>query len=471
MFTRGRYVVVDDNESELNALVAALHACRIPCVPILYMADQVLADGFLAGVRVLFLDLHLVPSVQLGDHAPAINNLIQLLETGITAESGPYVVVLWSSHAGQHAELSRKIGERLDPTKRPLAVLVLDKKTYDLDKPTAESGAKLIEDVSAEVAKDPRLQALVNWERSVLNAASATLSHLGSLIPDAEKTPEKYGPRIDTILSELAAAAVGKQHVKSDIKAAVNAALAPILADQIANQRSEPDDTRIWEAAVTKYEGKPSLAPAEAARLNTMLHVAMAPAENPAPTDWGALVLPSEAALTDESISGRFGLAKKGSLLFEASPAKRGTPRYDDCNLAFVRIGASCDHAQKRSGPMLYALAFIVPSSAVLRDPMPMSFVSSPLLILPSADEPVCIYVNARFQISLTENDVASWQTLGRIREQLLMKITAHCAEYTTRPGIISIPALDVPLAKLGESENRLEGIIPGGKIDEITTE
>jgi hypothetical protein len=51
------------------------------------------------------------------------------------------------------------------------------------------------------------------------------------------------------------------------------------------------------------------------------------------------------------------------------------------------------------------------------------------------------------------------------------MKITAHCAEYTTRPGIISIPALDVPLAKLGESENRLEGIIPGGKIDEITTE
>jgi hypothetical protein len=447
MFTRGRYVVVDDNENELQALISALHACGVPCVPILYKAEEPLPDGFLAGVRVLFLDLHLVPSVQLGDHAPAINNLIQLLESGISPESGPYVIVLWSSHAGQHAELSKKIGERLDPAKRPLAVLVLDKKAYDLDKPTAESGERLIADVTAEVAKDPRLQALVNWEKTVLDAVAATLSHIGSLIPESEKTPDKYGPRIDTILSELAAAAVGKEHVKADIKAAVNAALAPILADRIANQRSEPDDTKIWEAAVTKFKDKPSLGAADAARLNTMLHVAFAPAENPAPMDWGALVFPSDAALTDDAVLGRFGFAKKGQLVFEASPAMKGTPAYNLCQLAFVRIGASCDHAQKRSGPMLYALAFMVPCSAVLRDPLPKSFISSPSLILPGSEEPVCLHVNARFQVTLTEADVAEWHSVGRIREQLLMQISVHCAEYTTRPGIIAIPAKEVAAA------------------------
>ena len=454
MFTRGRYVIIDDDKKELNALLTTLHAIGVPCVPIHYQPAQQLPHGFLAGVRVLFLDLHLVPSVQLGSHTPAINTLIQLLDDGINPETGPYIIVLWSSHAGQQEEFSKQIGERLDPAKRPLAVLVLDKKKYDLDKPTFESGERLKADVTAEVAKDPRLQALVNWEKSILEAAAATLSHLGSLVPVTEKTPEKYGSHIDTILSELAAAAVGKNNVEADIKAAVNAALVPILADRIANQRSEPDDTKIWEAAVTKYKGKPSLAGLEAAKLNTMLHVALAPAETINPSDWGALVVPSDAELTNEAILARFGLPKKGTLLFEASPASKDTPAFDQCKLAFVRIGASCDHAQRKSGPMLFALAFIVPDSAELRQPMPKPFIDTPALVLPGSDEPVRVHVNARFHVTLTAAEVVGWQPVGRIREQLLMQISAHCAEYTTRPGIISIPAVAEPVLEQREPDN-----------------
>ena len=103
---------------------------------------------------------------------------------------------------------------------------------------------------------------------------------------------------------------------------------------------------------------------------------------------------------------------------------------------------------------MLFALAFIVPDSAELRQPMPKPFIDTPALVLPGSDEPVRVHVNARFHVTLTAAEVVGWQPVGRIREQLLMQISAHCAEYTTRPGIISIPAVAEPVLEQREPDN-----------------
>lgn len=440
MFTPGRYVVVDDNPDELKLLVNALHRIGAPCVAHLYKADAPPADGFLRGVRVLFLDLHLVPGIQMGDHQAAFNNIVQLLEGGIEPASGPYIIVLWSSYANQRAELERRIAERLTPGKRPLALLVLDKKEYDLADDGGGGADKLATAVSDAVAKDPRLFALISWERDVLAAASATLTQIGDLIPPDDRTPTRYGEKLDGVLSVLASAAVGKNHVEKDVRGAVNNALLPILSDKIMKQPADVHSASIWKAAVTKYKEESPLTDGESGVINAALHVALPEAEAIRPTDWGAVVLMPEDALSDEAIQQRFGLESKTQLFLQTCPVKRKNAR-KNCTPILLRIGASCDFAQNKSGPIPYVFGLLVAADEPLIDEARRQSAEeySPVLVLPGTEKPLRIFINARFQVSLVPNQVAAWESICRLREQLLMTFATHCAEYVTRPGIVFV--------------------------------
>ena len=106
-----------------------------------------------------------------------------------------------------------------------------------------------------------------------------------------------------------------------------------------------------------------------------------------------------------------------------------------------LRIGASCDFAQKKSGPVPYVFGLLVAEDEPLIDEARRqdSEYSSPVLVLPRKEKPFRIFINARFQVSLVPNQVATWESIGRLREQLLMTFATHCAEYVTRPGIVFV--------------------------------
>jgi hypothetical protein len=105
-----------------------------------------------------------------------------------------------------------------------------------------------------------------------------------------------------------------------------------------------------------------------------------------------------------------------------------------------VRIGAACDYAQNRSGPIPYVFGALVPASLELRDSSKLSpaLIDSPVLEFPGTGAGR-LFVDARYQISLTGKDVADWEAICRVREQMLMLIAGHSAGYAMRPGIISI--------------------------------
>lgn len=458
MFTPGRYIVVDDNEAELRALIHALHQIGAPGIGVHYDAAQGVRPELLRGVRVLFLDLHLIGGVQVGGQKKTYDVIVQLLEDGINASSGPYVIILWTAHASQRAEFEAYLIDRLSIQKRPLAILALDKSAY-LVNPSAEGAERLRKDVTDAIAADSRIHALLLWERDVLAAAGSTLSALGELVDPKDRTPANYGAKLDVLLSVLAAAAVGRDHAERNVRSAINAALAPILSDRIYNQ--EPDEAAeiVWKAAVTNLRPLPELDAREAAGINTMLHVARPPGENVTSTDWGAVVRLPQAEITDGATMNRFA-CRRGDLLFKVSPARDSAGRAASIPV-LVRIGAGCDYAQSRPGPIPYVFGVILPFDVRERDKHPKAQFDTPVLMLPGFLGPVRIVVNATFQVSLVADQVSEWPALCRLREGLLMQLTSHCAEYATRPGIVSIPHAvnlasadeSVPAAPAGETE------------------
>lgn len=438
MFTPGRYIVIDDDVDELRVLVETLHSLDAPCVGI-HFIGQMPDPARFTGVRVLFSDLHLIAG---GNKKLQFSNIEALLRTCVNpAQSGPYVLVLWTSHADEAGELSDYLEARLAAAKRPLAVLGLDKKLY-LD------GAKLAkpEDLRAHIAdriKDsPQLRALISWEADVLAAAGATLAEVTDLVPDDDRTLSKFNSGLDGVLSQLAVAAVGSKNVGSDPKAAINAALTPILADRIFN--APPGDEDIWAAAMTRLASKdlPTLSSAQAGHMNRLLHLSLPTQEALKPTDWGVVLKVPDVAREDGAASSVFGMTFKDILntVFQVETAD-----HEKCTPVVVRTGAICDHAQQKKGPLPFVLGLLVPYGTVRRKQERLkSELECPTFVIESRDGPRTLFVNGRFEISMVAPSEA-WTPLFRIRETLLTMIAAHVAAYTTRPGIIELrpPKLD----------------------------
>ncbi|WP_019831182.1 hypothetical protein [Sphingomonas sp. PR090111-T3T-6A] len=433
VFTQGRYVVIDDDEKELRQLVDALHDIGVPCVALRYDDVEGVKYEHLGSVRLLFLDLHLTPGSQPGNIAQPAAVIVGMLEEGIQLAGGPYVIILWTKHEEEKGAFEDYLMARLDPTKRPLAVLALDKNKYM----APNSGAKLSADVSDIIASDPRLKALLHWEKEVLRAASATLSEIGAMVGDGDRVPGRFSERLDEVLSLLAREAIGRRHAANDPAGAMNAALMPILADRIVNQQSLPESTEIWQTAATHILNAPEPTIEAAAKLNTMLHLAFPASERMTSSSWGAVTLLPATEQSDPAMRARFDLTRN-QVICDALRVEHHADRAS-VRLALIRIGASCDYAQNRVGPMPFVLGAIIPDEAASRrERLPASEFKSPAFVLAGEEAASRLIFNLRLQISLTAAQINGWRPIFRVRESLLMQITSHGANHATRPAIIS---------------------------------
>lgn len=347
-------------------------------------------------------------------------------------------MVLWTSHLEERdafADYVAKVAGFTD--RRPLAILGLNKNDYR-DANGSFAGAQLRADIEKTIASHAQLQVLLAWEANVLAAAGATLATLGELVPQNEQSIEKYPQAIDGILSRLAGAAVGIPNASKDPRGAINSALAPILLDRILNQRASAEINDLWSKAITRYNDLPEMDVQQAGRMNRMLHLAMPQAELIRPTDWGAIVKIPDGELVDDAMQRRFGSRAKDILsqIFQIEKKDR-----ERCQLCLLRVGAVCDFAQNRVGPIPYVLCLVVPVTVQRRDAArPLAEMETPAFELARGEESVRFLVNARFQVSLVQENIEGWTALCRIREQLLTMVVAHISAYVMRPGIVKLP-------------------------------
>lgn len=445
IFIPPRFVVVDDKPEHLTAILGVFQKLGTPCLGIAYDAERELEARSFAGVRALFLDLHLIDLAATTDESRHFAVIAGILEENISPGGGPFVLVVWTEHEDSVEQLTEYLDESLDPDKphaRPLAIVNLPKSRFinaDTGEPLEGKAGELRDAVEAAVSKKPQLAALVAWEADVQAAAGATLSALMELVPEEHRSTASFAHGLDEVLSRLAREAVGQPHVAVDPRAAITSALAPILADRIVNQQVPPGALETWRAAVT-WEGREPLDPIRAGMVNRMLHLAIPPSETIRPVDWGAVVEFPEGWWNDDGLRSRFGVTL-GQLL--GQEFKIGRADRERCRPRLVRVGAACDHAHDRSGPLPYLLGLEIPSG-VERQPdntgtvrLPASEWSSPTLSVEPNEDPFVLVVNSRYSLSVTRAEAEGWRRAYRLREQLLMHLISHASSYQARPGIV----------------------------------
>lgn len=440
MFTPPRFVVVDDNPDHLTAILNVFQELGAPCLGVAYDPERELDKRNFKGVRALFLDLHLNDLVETTDKRRHFANISSLLEANISAAGGPFILVVWTEHEQEIGELRAYLDEprAIDaekPHARPLAVVGLPKGPFihvGTGEPRAGRADALRDAVEASVGEKPQLAALLSWEADIQAAAGETLATLMELVPDKERNSGSFADGLDKILSRLARAAVGEPHVATDPRAAINSALAPILADRIVNQQASLE---VWRSALT-WTGRKRLDSAAAGKVNRMLHLAAPPSEAIRPTDWGAVVELPDVWWGDDELRRRFGVTP-GQLLEDEYKLK--SEDWERCRPRLIRIGAACDYAQNRSGPLPYLFGLEIPAEARQGVKAPMSEWKSPVLVVEPGDGPFELVVNARYPLNAVLADAETWRPVYRLREQLLMHLISHAGSYLARPGVVQL--------------------------------
>ena len=142
----------------------------------------------------------------------------------------------------------------------------------------------------------------------------------------------------------------------------------------------------------------------------------------------------------NDTLQNLFGLNKKQLLGGEFKISREDRDR---CRPRLVRVGAACDHAQNRRGPLLYLFGIEI-ACDIKRKPdddgqvrLPASEWSSPALLLEPDVGPFVLAVNSRYSVSVSSANASEWQPTYRFREQLVMHLISHAGSYMTRPGIV----------------------------------
>lgn len=447
IFTPPRFVVVDDKEMHLKAIVEAFKQLGAPCVGIQFKPETGLECDEFRGVRALFLDLHLVNGAAKTDNKADFATIAQILEDKISRQGGPFILIIWTEHPHLEGELTKYLNESLDKAKpyaRPLTVIALAKREFLQDDGNVRDPEKIRSAVCEALTRNAQLAALLHWESEVMSAAGDTLASLIDLVPDERRSTTEFPNALDEVLSRLACETIGAPHVDGNHRFAITTALAPILADRILNQVQE-DSPKFWESAITQH-GERGLAAAtleEAGKINRMLHLAAPGAESMKPTDWGVIVNwpydwtnESLVSYTEYKISEMLG----GEFHVEKQDRDRCIP-------VLIRVGATCDHAQKKKGPIKYLFGFEIPcdvswktDSAGLQLKKSDAIWRSPVFSERDGGSPFRLYVHARFPITTIPANTERWKVRYRVRDQLLMQLLIASSSYDSRPGIVQLP-------------------------------
>ena len=382
----------------------------------------------------LVLDLHLLPSGTLGSKQH-FGHLAQLLEQCISYKGGPFALILWTEHEEEFVSLIKYLDSAngLSEHSRPVAYGMLSKAHFLCpDEEVVEDHAGLIEEIENALQIAPQLKAIFAWERDVQSAIRSMLASMLELIPKEKRTSQLFPHEVETLLSRLAIKAVGEKNVCKDPRAALDASLVPILADKISNARV-PEDLELWRSVI-KESSVPSLPSIGYASLNRMLHVALPKSDTIRASDWGSVVEIPNNWNDEHTFETHFGLAR--SECFNKH-FKIPVAKHDQCRAMLVRIGAPCDYAQQRAGPITFLLALEVPDSIENCGTPPNAIWTSPLLSIEHC-ELFSLRVSVSFPLTVTLSQISAWSAVYRLRGPLLMELLHKYGTHSTRPGKIS---------------------------------
>lgn len=462
MLLHSRFVVVDDREVHLNGIKEALDYLRLDCHTKHYDEERVAEWKPMPGVRMLFIDKNLQSGITIGSSSSSVfASIVDVIEKIISPESGPYGLVLWAEDPDLDG-LKAFINERIEnPRLRPVFCTQMRKADYiNTSNGTVHDHTKLKDDLIACIGANPQMKALFSWEADVSAAVDAVLRSVVDLVPPGKCGTDQFGSELGRVLYRLSQAGAGADKAMENPREAINRVLVPILSDRILDHDPQDGSGMDWKTALVEPEDKKSTLVRQAV-VNTAIHLSTEKHRNAKstpikPTDLGAVVEfpfnPLEKALIEI-----FGVSEKELRggIFRAKKAE-----WDDCKLRLVQIGAACDHAQPKPGPLLYLLGIewsfskddgsfdeakptmcLGDKGTFGRDRAVLGIEwQSPVLNFPEMENPGKLSVYKNLSMSIPSKRAQDWKPAYRFRDELISELTQEYARFISRPGIVKMP-------------------------------
>ncbi len=459
MFIHSKFVLVDDKEHHLDGLRRALNALRLDCHAKLY-SDEAVGDwAKLPGTRVLFLDQNLTTGATFGgtDNKVAFAALQEVIHKLICPSGGPYGLVLWAElpalEAFRAEMLARFTGD--DARLIPAFFTTLTKGDYINTTTGADiNAAKLRSDIMARISENPQMRALMTWEADCSAAVDAVLRSVVELVPLEKRRSTGFAEELGKVLYRLSQAGAGAERARENPREALNSVMVPILADRILEHDPDSGHAFDWNSALQDPTDSPTVQAQGA--INSAIHLSFArsPQSRPIqPIELGAVVkLPADKIA--DFLNARFGITEDE---FRGSLFKVNEAEWADCRPRLVQIGAACDAAQPKPGPLLFLFAvewsFANADgrktkggdpkgnlSADGRKPKDLEWLS-PILQFDPTLNPGHLSVFKNLAISVPRAEATAWKSVYRLREELVSQLTQSYARHISRPGILTLPA------------------------------
>jgi len=453
MLIHSRFVVVDDKEHHISGIKQSLDTLRLDCHSKLYSDEAVAEWVKLPGTRILFLDQNLTTGATFGTtNNVAFAAIADVIQKVICPNSGPYGLILWAEEP-ELESLRINMFERFtgdDAKLLPVFFAALQKGDYiDTNSGNILNPDKLKQDIISRISESPQLKAILSWEADVNAAMDAVLRSVVDLVDEQDRASENFSNELGKVLYRLSQAGAGISRATDNPREAINRVLVPILADRIIGH--DPDSGAIveWNSALVE----PTMAASVMAQgsINSSIHLSLpnSNGENPlSPTELGAVIqFPFEDV--EQCLINNFGITQ----LELQQSLKFNEAEWQDCRLKLVQIGATCDNAQPKIGPLLYLLGVQWPFAAAdgsrtdqkpslksNRKPGSGQEWNSPILKIPEFENSGVITVFKNMSISVPRNRTEGWTTSYRFRDELISTLTQEYARHISRPGIVIFP-------------------------------
>lgn len=453
-------IVLDDQRDELWHVSHGLASCGLPVM------SHLVIDGSLewtppepySGIRLLITDLHILGPTQTKPQQ-YVSALIGFIKKLVRPTS--YLIVFWSNYGDESEDAWSLLTQRLPPELRAFAFRVLHKElaksAADEDESVSSPAREeLREKITAILSSFPQLQALMDWEASVSQAAAETTNGLLRILPKAGVSIENPA-HVRAVLARMAQEALGSPYAPQAPVKGLTQALIPILQDAL-ERNNKPSHERLKSFLDIQNGNRIEL---PHANLKPLLNDFFIHSENDGsgPLDRGAVVrlgtdyleteLLRDVGLMDAAGDWREAVCRefyKGSAGWESAKDKdvgmQAKEALTPSNVYAVELSAVCDHAQDKQRTQRFLFALFVPSAS-----------STPNFVKGKRGAHDAIYVtpeitldgmrgqlliSCRIFLAKPYKSPVAGICITRLRKDVVDELSHHYATHMRRPGKIA---------------------------------
>ena len=435
-----KIVAVDNDVEHLEVLVKGFESLGGHCVALEYPGLLTRPQVFNTGVRLVFMDIDLLPGAGGAVGARTFAPVAQAVRRILATRNGPYALVTWTNVPERHDGLIAYLHANLDHGMRPGASYCLAKEVY-LDDPVA-----LLAKLNSLHLEIPGFGLLMEWERAVSNAADRAVFEVQELARNGDQGPANG---LATVAFNIGAAAAGSALAKQRPFRSFAIGMSAVLADRLEHEEPYLQEEDQWADALKGHQGRLADLGAKS-RLNSFFNVARLEEQARAVP---GVVFHMPVADMLPYISPRFRTARGALTSGEFLPIKQGRNKDENiknivkkCEWRFIQIGADCDFANEKERVIEGHLAIEVPESCFGATNLQNSnqfrdtpancdwlFQTPPFFL---GRQTRVLVANLRFRVSYPTSKASEWKARYRLREELSSEIAKHSANFNTRPGI-----------------------------------